>query len=182
MFFGGLSEKGRIEAKKYRAGLGINKASVRAGRDGDETGAAHGEYLTTPGRSSAGSYSRWNALYPVYVRGEAYLAAHEGRQAAAESQKILEHPGIVLNEPIGAPAFAICARGRDGSGGGSCFRSTLTQSREALCCSMFFISCSVQAWNIFTILTTQDSVPTTPTAALESSTQGRSISASVFVL
>ncbi|MGB8476090.1 MAG: hypothetical protein WCE61_18570 [Candidatus Acidiferrum sp.] len=30
MFFGGLREKGRIEAKKYRAGLGVNKASVRA--------------------------------------------------------------------------------------------------------------------------------------------------------
>jgi eukaryotic-like serine/threonine-protein kinase len=43
-------------------------------------------------------------LYPVYVRGEAYLAAHQGREAAAEFQKILDHRGIVLNEPIGAVA------------------------------------------------------------------------------
>ena len=42
------------------------------------------------------------ALYPVYVRGEAYLAAHQGSEAAAEFQKIVDHPGIVLNEPIGA--------------------------------------------------------------------------------
>jgi serine/threonine protein kinase len=46
----------------------------------------------------------WNGLYPVYVRGEAYLAAHQGSEAAAEFQKILDHRGIVLNEPIGALA------------------------------------------------------------------------------
>jgi eukaryotic-like serine/threonine-protein kinase len=44
------------------------------------------------------------ALYPVYVRGEAYLAAHQGSEAAVEFQKILDHRGIVLNEPIGALA------------------------------------------------------------------------------
>jgi len=38
------------------------------------------------------------------VRGEAYLAEHRGREAAAEFQKILDHRGIVLNEPIGALA------------------------------------------------------------------------------
>jgi eukaryotic-like serine/threonine-protein kinase len=44
------------------------------------------------------------SLYPVYVRGEAYLAAHKSSEAAAEFQKILDHRGIVLNEPIGALA------------------------------------------------------------------------------
>ena len=43
-------------------------------------------------------------LSPVYVRGQAYLAAHQGGEAAAEFQKILDHRGIVLNEPIGALA------------------------------------------------------------------------------
>jgi serine/threonine protein kinase len=46
----------------------------------------------------------WTALYPVYVRGEAYLASHQGSEAAGEFQKILDHRGIVLNEPIGALA------------------------------------------------------------------------------
>ncbi len=50
------------------------------------------------------SLYNWPNLYPVYVRGEAYLAAHQGREAAAEFQKILDHRGIVLNEPIGALA------------------------------------------------------------------------------
>lgn len=43
-------------------------------------------------------------LYPVYLRGEAYLAAREGAAAASEFQKILDHPGLVQNEPIGALA------------------------------------------------------------------------------
>ena len=44
------------------------------------------------------------ALYPIYVRGEAYLAAHQGAEAAAEFQKILDHRGIVVSDPIGALA------------------------------------------------------------------------------
>jgi eukaryotic-like serine/threonine-protein kinase len=40
-------------------------------------------------------------LYPVYLRGQAYLAAHQAAPAAMEFQKILDHPGLVLNEPIG---------------------------------------------------------------------------------
>ena len=44
-------------------------------------------------------------LYPVYLRGEAYLAAQSGAKAAAESQKIIAHRGLVLNEPIGALAY-----------------------------------------------------------------------------
>jgi len=43
-------------------------------------------------------------LYPVYVRGQAYLAAHQGAEAALEFQKILDHRGIVVSDPIGALA------------------------------------------------------------------------------
>ena len=49
-------------------------------------------------------------LYPVYLRGQAYLAAHQGSQAMEEFQKILDHPGVVLNEPIGALAHLGLAR------------------------------------------------------------------------
>jgi eukaryotic-like serine/threonine-protein kinase len=44
------------------------------------------------------------ALYPVYMRGEAYLTAHRGGEAAAEFQKIVDHRGIVVNDAIGALA------------------------------------------------------------------------------
>jgi eukaryotic-like serine/threonine-protein kinase len=58
----------------------------------------------------------WTAMYPVYVRGEAYLAALQVSQAAAEFQKILDHPGIVLNYPIGSMARLQLARALSASG------------------------------------------------------------------
>jgi eukaryotic-like serine/threonine-protein kinase len=51
----------------------------------------------------SGEYA-WNGLCPAFVRGEAYLAAHQGSAAVAECQKILDHRGIVWNSPIGALA------------------------------------------------------------------------------
>jgi hypothetical protein len=50
------------------------------------------------------------ALYPVYVRGKAFLASNKGNQAAVEFQKILDRPALVLNEPIGALAIQGLAR------------------------------------------------------------------------
>lgn len=44
------------------------------------------------------------SLYPVYIRGEAYLLMHEGKEAAAEFQKFLDHRGIALNCSLGALA------------------------------------------------------------------------------
>jgi DNA-binding winged helix-turn-helix (wHTH) protein/tetratricopeptide (TPR) repeat protein len=44
----------------------------------------------------------FGALYPVFVRGEAFLAAHQGAEAVAEYQKILDHRGIVVSDPVGA--------------------------------------------------------------------------------
>jgi eukaryotic-like serine/threonine-protein kinase len=38
-----------------------------------------------------------NYLYPTYVRGQAYLLAHNGTAAAAEFRKLLDHSGIVQN-------------------------------------------------------------------------------------
>jgi DNA-binding winged helix-turn-helix (wHTH) protein/tetratricopeptide (TPR) repeat protein len=43
-------------------------------------------------------------LYPVYVRGLAYLEAKQGVAAAGEFRKVVDHPGLVQNEPIGALA------------------------------------------------------------------------------
>ncbi len=50
------------------------------------------------------------ALLPVFVRGEAYLAARQGSEATAEFQKILDHRGLVVNGPIGAIAHLGLAR------------------------------------------------------------------------
>jgi tetratricopeptide (TPR) repeat protein len=51
-----------------------------------------------------------SCLYPAYVRGEAYLAAGRGKEAAAEFQKIIDHSGIVWNCWTGALAHLGVAR------------------------------------------------------------------------
>jgi len=38
-----------------------------------------------------------NYLYPAYVRGQAYLGAHNGASAVVEFQKLLDHKPLVLN-------------------------------------------------------------------------------------
>ena len=77
-----------------------------------------------------------SCLYPVYVRAEAYLSAHQGSQAAAEFQKILDHRGVVSNEPIGAlahlglaRAYAYAGRHRQSQGGISGFPDALERRR-----------------------------------------------------
>jgi tetratricopeptide (TPR) repeat protein len=40
------------------------------------------------------------SLYPIYVRGEVYLALHRGQEAAAQFQRIIDNRGIVGSNPI----------------------------------------------------------------------------------
>jgi len=56
------------------------------------------------------SQMNYSCLYPVYVRGEAYLAGGQGAAAAGEFQKILDHRGLVQNCPTGALAQLGLAR------------------------------------------------------------------------
>jgi tetratricopeptide (TPR) repeat protein len=53
---------------------------------------------------------RIGGLYPVYVRGLAYRAAHRPAEAAVEFQRVLDNPGIVLRDPIAALAHLQLAR------------------------------------------------------------------------
>jgi hypothetical protein len=55
-------------------------------------------------------------FYPVYVRGLAYLAARQPAEAAAEFQRIVDHPSIVLVDPMGALARLQLARALARSG------------------------------------------------------------------
>ena len=65
------------------------------------------ELLRTASEYELGQPAQWpshGALYPVYLRGEAYLRAGDGVQAVAEFQKMIDHRGIVANFPLGALA------------------------------------------------------------------------------
>ena len=49
-------------------------------------------------------------LLPIFERGRAYLMLHKGSAAAAEFQKVIDHPGIVREFPVGALAHLGVAR------------------------------------------------------------------------
>ena len=49
-------------------------------------------------------------LFPIEVRAEAFLAAHRGAEAAAEFQRIIAHPGLIMNCPMGPLAYLGQAR------------------------------------------------------------------------
>jgi eukaryotic-like serine/threonine-protein kinase len=52
---------------------------------------------------TAARYER-SDLRAAQVRGQVYVRMHKGTAAAAEFQKLLDHRGVVLNNPIGALA------------------------------------------------------------------------------
>jgi DNA-binding winged helix-turn-helix (wHTH) protein/tetratricopeptide (TPR) repeat protein len=87
-----------------RAKLALNRGNTSQAIDNLRATALYELGQTTS------STNGWTALYPVFVRGEAYLKAHQGNEAAAAFQKILDHRGIVLNSPIGALAHLGLAR------------------------------------------------------------------------
>jgi DNA-binding winged helix-turn-helix (wHTH) protein/tetratricopeptide (TPR) repeat protein len=71
----------------------------------------------------------------AYLRGEAYLAEHRGQEAAAEFQKIINHPGVVLSAPIGALARLGVARSYalagDTTKAGAAYRDFLALWKDA---------------------------------------------------
>jgi tetratricopeptide (TPR) repeat protein/predicted Ser/Thr protein kinase len=77
----------------------------------------------------------FGGLYPAYVRGEAYLAAREPIKAASEFQKILDHRGLVVADPVGAMARLQLARALVLSGdtakAKTAYRDFLTLWKEA---------------------------------------------------
>jgi serine/threonine protein kinase len=70
------------------------------------------ELLQPAGNYELGQPSQFQCgtMYPVYVRGLAYLSKGRGQEAAVEFQKFLEHRGLLLNFPLGALAHLQLAR------------------------------------------------------------------------
>ena len=79
-----------------------------------KNGAGAIELMNSASRYELGSPQPFQlgTLYPIYVRGEAYMRAGQGAAAAAEFQKIIDHRGVVLNFPLGALARLGLARAR----------------------------------------------------------------------
>jgi eukaryotic-like serine/threonine-protein kinase len=83
--------------------LPVMRASI-ALRSGDSAKAIAALSVSTPHELGQAAQQATFVLYPVYVRGLAYLAAKQGVAAAGEFQKVVDHWGLVQNEPIGALA------------------------------------------------------------------------------
>src|SRR5271167_1739120 len=74
---------------------------------GDASGALETLKVAIPhelGAPRSSIHALFGALYPVFMRGEAYLAEGRGAEAVTEFQKILDHRGIVVSDPMGALA------------------------------------------------------------------------------
>jgi hypothetical protein len=52
----------------------------------------------------------FGALYPILFRGEAYLAGHKAPEAAREYQKLLDHSGPMIGDPVEVLAHLGLAR------------------------------------------------------------------------
>ncbi len=82
----------------------------------DMTQAAAPNDFAIPGTAYYSGAAFFGSLYPVFVRGLAYSRLGRRREAAAEFQKILDHPGIMLNDPMGPMARLELARALAASG------------------------------------------------------------------
>jgi eukaryotic-like serine/threonine-protein kinase len=81
--------------------------TVRAALDldaNDSTKALESLEAAAPYELGGPQQFQLGTMYPAYVRGLAYLAAHNGTAAAAQFLQILDHPGIVINFPTGVLA------------------------------------------------------------------------------
>jgi class 3 adenylate cyclase/tetratricopeptide (TPR) repeat protein len=71
---------------------------------GNSTQAVELLQVAAPGELGSNTLLMSGPMYPVYLRGLAYLMLHKGSAAVGEFHKFLEHPGVVLNFPLGALA------------------------------------------------------------------------------
>jgi DNA-binding winged helix-turn-helix (wHTH) protein/tetratricopeptide (TPR) repeat protein len=66
--------------------------------------AAAVEILRAAAKYDLSNMGCFEDLHPAYIRGLAYLQLHQGRMAAVEFQKLVDHPGLVGKDVIGALA------------------------------------------------------------------------------
>ena len=87
-----------------QAQLALNRKNAAAAINGLQSALPPIEY------GQVAFVANISCLYPTYLRGEAYLAAGQGRAASDEFQKILNHSGIAWNCWTGALAHLGVAR------------------------------------------------------------------------
>jgi DNA-binding winged helix-turn-helix (wHTH) protein/tetratricopeptide (TPR) repeat protein len=87
--------------------------AIVALRRNDPAGAVHALEPAIPyelGAPRGAVTCYFGALYPILFRGEAYLAGHKGPEAAREFQKLLDHRGTMIGDPVAVLAHLGLAR------------------------------------------------------------------------
>ncbi len=77
--------------------------AILALRRGDPLKAVEALQAATPyelGMPRCAETGFFGSLYPILIRGEAYLAARKGPEAAREFQKLLDHEGTMIGDPV----------------------------------------------------------------------------------
>jgi tetratricopeptide (TPR) repeat protein len=90
----------------------VIRAAIKLTRHkpGDAVEALKPAAATEMGVSRSPINTLYGALYPVYFRGLALCALGQGARAALEFQRIIEHSGVVVSDPVGALAHVQLAR------------------------------------------------------------------------
>src|ERR1700758_252386 len=83
------------------------RAEIELSRNNSDKAIA---LLQTAAPYELGGGTPIGGLYPVFVRGQAFLRERQGARAAAEVQKLIDHRGIVQNLPLGALAHLYLGR------------------------------------------------------------------------
>jgi eukaryotic-like serine/threonine-protein kinase len=101
----GLTDRFPLNTAINRYWLPAIYASIEITR-GNPTKALEDLQTTAPYElgSPLPQFEVGGSLYPVYIRGEAYLLLRQGKEAAAEFQKFLDHRGIAVSCPLRALA------------------------------------------------------------------------------
>ena len=101
----GLADRFPLNTAINRYWLPAIYASIEITR-GNPTKALEDLQTTAPYElgSPLPQFEVGGSLYPVYIRGEAYLLLRQGKEAAAEFQKFLDHRGVTVSCPLGALA------------------------------------------------------------------------------
>ena len=113
-----------------RAHLALNNGSSKTAIEALQTAVPY-----ELGAPRSAIHALYGALYPIFVRGKAYLAESKGGEAVAEFQKILAHPGVVVSDPIGVLAHLQLARAyalsNDKTKAKSCYEAFFTLWKDA---------------------------------------------------
>jgi hypothetical protein len=112
-------------------------AAIELGHNGSAKAV---EYLQSTSQYELGQPppfqpAQFGPMYPVYLRGQAFLLSRQGDAAGTEFRKIIDHPGVILNYPLGSLARLGLARSyalqRDDAEAGGEYREFLLLWRDA---------------------------------------------------